>query len=186
MPTSLQIKTTDSDLVDVQSSPVWLNSGTQFTIESITWQNVDVKPEDRTVYFVYEPLNLTIHCRVFDATLLIQDPLGEPISGAHLFVTLANQTTTETFSGDNGAVVLKLIPNGAFNASVTYQGQTTVVTGDASTQETVTHVISPSPSPGASSTPLVPEFQGAALAVVLFIVISTLALIHRRKTWHHS
>ncbi len=155
-PDSFQI-TTIAGIIDVPPPQftVWLNSGTQFQIQSIIWQSAEVKPANQTTYTANGPLNETILCRVFNAKLVVQDSLGIPVAGAQVTVTLANQTIINAVTGADGTVNLPMIPQGTFTAAITYLGTTTTVTGDASVQAITTKAIStqPSPSPSPSTSP---------------------------------
>jgi hypothetical protein len=172
-PTALQIRTGISGLIDVPLFSVWLDKGTQIEIDRIVWQNVDVKPADSASYIADRPLNLTILCRVFNATLLIQNHLGNPVSGARASVNLANYSTVQAVSGENGIVTLPMIPQGTFNASVSYQGLIITVTGDASIQSAATEITLPPP-------PIQIEVYVVALIVVLVVVVCAVVLTTTR------
>ena len=66
--------------------------------------------------------------------MVATDYLGLPLSGAQLSITLANGTTIQRSTSNNGTVSLGLIPLGTFHGSLSYLGTTTTVSGDASMQ----------------------------------------------------
>ncbi|MDG7005373.1 MAG: carboxypeptidase regulatory-like domain-containing protein, partial [Nitrososphaerota archaeon] len=132
-PTSLSINANDG-LQQVPGFTLWMDKGTSFTIASLNWEGLDVKPSVSITYNVASPLSPKIHARVYDATLKVTDYLGIPISGAKTDVNLANGTQVSATTGSDGTVLIPEIPLGTFSASVSYLGVSTHLQGDASTQ----------------------------------------------------
>ena len=183
-PTSLQIRTGNS-VLDVPTFSAWLDGGTQFQIQSVTWQGIDVKPATQTTKTVNGPSNQTVLCRIFNGKLLLQNSQGAPLAGAQVKVTLANQTVINAVTGSDGAVDLPMIPLGTFNAEATYSGVTVAFSGDASTQAITTRTILPAstPSPVGSPSPSasVPELPTFAAFFAVLAAGSVVALVARRK-----
>jgi hypothetical protein len=191
-PSSFQIDITSSGVADVPQFSLWLDSGTQIQIYSIIWQSVDVKPAGQTNYTANFPLNETIQCRIFNAQIRALDDQGNPVAGAQVTVTLANQTTISGFTDANGTLSLPMIPLGTFTATITYSGVTTTVTGDASGQAVTTAVISPpptpslspspSPSPSSTTLPVIPEMTPPAAVIAVIAVALAIALAIRKRS----
>jgi hypothetical protein len=175
-PTTLQIRIDNSDVVNVPVFRVWLDKGTQFQVNHVVWQNTDITPTEPERYVVDRPLNVTVLCRVFDATLLIRNHLGVPVPAAQVSVTFSNQTTVLVVSGEDGVVTLTRIPLGTFNASVSYHGQTTTVSGNASVQ-TITEVSLPPP-------PLQVEIYVTASVIIMLTAGCIIVLIAKRRRQH--
>jgi hypothetical protein len=153
LPSALQVRLNNSTPITVPQYAIWVDSGTQIQIYSIVWQNADVTPANPPTTIVNTPSSMTILCQIFSAALRIQTTSGTPVSGAQVSVILANQTLLQFTTGTDGTVSLPLIPRGTFNASVTYQGQTTTANGDATSNPLVTVTVSPPPTPTPSPTP---------------------------------
>jgi hypothetical protein len=202
-PTTFQLNTSQG-ILDAPSFQAWLNTGTQFQIASIIWQSTEVKPTNQITYVANGPLNLTVNCNVYNATLIVQDSQGAAIVGAQVTVTLANQTLINTVTNAEGAVDLPMIPQGTFTAAITYQGTTTTVSGNATNEALTTQAISttPSPSPSQSAspspsqtstappvhtstpspTPAIPEIPSLFALLALMTLAALLALIVKKKT----
>jgi hypothetical protein len=117
---------------------LWLNKGTQFQINSVIWQNAQVKPAQQLSYVVNAAINEVVQCQVYDAALVVEDFFGFPVSGAEVSITLANQTVFKAVTSNEGVVTVLRIPVGTFNAAATYLGASTTVSGDASKQPVTT------------------------------------------------
>jgi len=68
---------------------------------------------------------------------VVKDPLGLPIGGADCAITLANGTTIHASTSGDGTLVLRQIPIGTFQGTVSSLGQTSTLSGDAAVQGTV-------------------------------------------------
>jgi hypothetical protein len=146
-PAVFQIYTSDAGIVDVPQFSLWLDSGIQFHIQSVIWQNVEVKPADSSNVTVSSPMTETVLCRVYDAKIIVTDHQGKPVSGAQVNVTLANQTSIQATTDHDGAVALPTIPQGTFNATAAYNGLATTISSDASIQTVATAVLPEPPLP---------------------------------------
>jgi hypothetical protein len=165
-PTVLQLEVNSTNVIVPQYS-IWLTQETPFQIGSVVWQDAEVAPTPPITYTVNEPLNLTVLCRVFNATLQVTDTSGKPLTGAQVNVTLANQTTVEAITGADGLVALQLIPQGPFNATVVYQSSTTTIAGDASIQAVTAGII-----PVPTNLPMqILQFSIGALAVAAVVAL---------------
>jgi hypothetical protein len=157
VPSGARVRLNSSAVVPLAQSAFWVDSGSQVQIYSVTWQGIDVTPTVPNNALVTAPLSATVLCQVFTATLRVQTSAGNPVSGAQVFITLANLTALQFTTGSDGTVSLPLIPRGEFNSSITYQGQITVFNGDASinplTIVTVSAAPTPTPSPTSTPTP---------------------------------
>jgi hypothetical protein len=161
VPTSFSIST-QGGVQPVPGFKTWLDNGTSFTVASLLWEGVDVKPTNAT-YDVGAGLSPTIRARVYDATLKVTDYLGIPVSGASAEITLANGTQISATTGSDGTVVIPEIPLGTFSASIKSLGVTTQVLGDASTQSvTIVHLPISYPTLGVI---------GVALVVLVGLVV---------------
>ncbi len=175
-PVSLQLDLAGS-VVNVPNFSIWLDSDVQFTVISVIWQDSDVAPSTLTSYTANEPQSITVNCQVFNATLIVTDGSGKPLSDAQVTITLANQTTIQAVTGTDGTVALQLIPQGTFNATITYKDTTTTVNGDASVQAVTAGVIQ---LPNALTMYL---FVAAIVAVAVVVVI---VMIIRKRTVRSS
>jgi hypothetical protein len=137
-PSSFQIEINDTGVTSVPELKIWLDNGTTFQIDAVTWENADVKPTSQSLYVVNAPMNEVILDKVFDANLKVTDYLGIPVLGAQVTFNLANETTIQLTTGSDGTLSLGLIPMGTFRASISYLGTTTEVNGDASVEPTIT------------------------------------------------
>jgi subtilase family serine protease len=155
VPSGAKVQLNSSTVVPLAQSAFWVDSGSQVQIYSVTWQGIDVTPAVPNNALVTAPLSATVLCRIFTATLRVQTSAGNPVSGAQVSITLANQTALQFTTGSDGTVSLSLIPRGAFNSSITYQGQITLVNGDASINPLtiVTVSAAPTATPSPTSTP---------------------------------
>jgi hypothetical protein len=136
-PSVFEVETDNSNIVDVPQFSLWLDSEINFRIHSIIWQNIDVQPAEQASHVATTPLNLTVQCNIFDATLKATDYLNIPVSSAQVTVTLANQTIIHAVTSGDGTINLPMIPLGTFKATIDYLGTATTVSGNAS-QEPVT------------------------------------------------
>ncbi|XES78225.1 MAG: hypothetical protein ACBZ72_04960 [Candidatus Bathyarchaeia archaeon] len=125
---------TDTTVIESPRNGLWLNEGTQFQINSVIWQNVEVKPAQQLSYVANAAISEVVQCQVYDATLTVEDSFGFPVSGAEVSMTLANQTVIKAVTSNEGVVTVLRIPVGTFNAKATYLGASTTVSGDASKQ----------------------------------------------------
>ena len=186
-PTYFQIRTSNSDLIEVTNQKVWLDSGTQFQIQSIIWQNTEVKPDNQATYFVIAPITNTILCDIFTGKILIQSNQGNPLPGVQVAVILANETAIQVTTNNEGSAILPLVPQGTFRANATYMGQNTTLSGDFSKQATATGTIqlpqaqSPTPSLSSYPSPSIPELSSSIALVVLLVSCSAAAMILRKK-----
>ena len=168
-PSAFQMETDNSNVVDVPQLSLWLDSGTNFRIHKITWQNADVQPAEQASHIATAPLNLTVQCNIFDAKLTAKDYLNIPVSGAKVTVTLANQTIIQAVTSGDGTVNLPMIPLGTFRATIDYLGTSTTVAGNASQQPVTTGKIF-------TSLPTI-----GLITVAAIIAILTAAVVIRKR-----
>jgi len=70
------------------------------------------------------PQNMTVHARVYDASIKVGDYLGVPVGGAAVAVQLANGTSVMRPTPASGMISLSAIPLGNYTATVSYLGST--------------------------------------------------------------
>jgi hypothetical protein len=133
-PSSLQIQAAGADLLEVNGSQIWLDSGTSFQVHTVIWEDANVTPTTPRVYTASGPVLENVSLRVYAAKITATDYLGLPISGASASVTLVNGTTIQRTTGSDGVAQLGLIPLGTFQAKLSFLGTSTTVAGDASAQ----------------------------------------------------
>ena len=150
----------------------WLDSGSNFTIPDVTYEGANVAPSPQTRYSATGPENITLDALVYDATVKVTDPLGLPVGGAQVEMTLANGTVLAGATDGNGAFVASDIPLGTFTAKVTNLGMSTKVAGDASKGVVI-------------RTKVLLSMALVALAAVLATVIVVSALAIRRRSKRH-
>lgn len=119
---------------DVQAQGVFLDNSTTFTISSVSYEGVDVKPNASEQFSVSGPSNISLKALVYDAKLRVTDFLGLPVSGATVKMTLANGSLISGTTGGDGTFTASDIPLGTFTASVSGLASYARVTGDASKQ----------------------------------------------------
>lgn len=73
----------------------------------------------------------------FDVKLKVVDDFGNPVPGARAIFTLTNGATVKSTTGSDGTLNLESVPKN-FNATVQFLGGSTEVSGDASTESTIT------------------------------------------------
>lgn len=132
-PTDFSIEVEHVGVVNVKNFKIWLDNGATFRIATLTWENSNVRPTNLTVT-VSAPLNETVRSRIFDAKLRVTDYLGVSISGADTLIHLANGTRLSRSTGGDGTITIPMIPFGTFDATISYLGTSTQVSGDASIQ----------------------------------------------------
>ena len=119
------------------TTSAWVEAGASLQVISIVWHGVNVAPTPYVNYVVSSPLTVAVNSRVYDATISVKDPLGLPVGGAGLTITLANGTTIHTSTSGDGTATLRMIPLGTYQGTVSALGVTSALSGDASTQGTV-------------------------------------------------
>ena len=119
------------------TTSAWVAAGASLQVVSVTWHGVNVAPVHPDNYVVTSPLTLALSARVYDATIVVKDPLGLPIGGADCAITLANGTTIHASTSGDGTLTLRQIPIGTFQGTVSSMGQTSTLSGDAAVQGTV-------------------------------------------------
>ena len=125
-------------------SDIWIDIGTYAAAE-ISWSGLDVKL-DKTSLVVDNPQTFHVKTKIYDARIRVGDPLNLPLAGATITATLANGTTITTQTNDEGVAILKMIPLGRYNATLTYLGQTLKISGDISLEPVIKSTITFSPS----------------------------------------
>jgi len=133
VPSALQI-TIDSQIQPVPGFTLWLDNGTSFTIASVTYEGVDVKPLAAQQYSVTAASAILIKDNVYDATVKVTDFMGFAVSGAGVEMTLANGTVVSGSTNADGSFIAPAIPLGTFTATISGIGSTAQVTGDSSKQ----------------------------------------------------
>ncbi len=166
-PSSIQIQTDQSTVLDVPSFGIWLNAGTNFQITEVIWENTNVKPDFPIEYTVNGPLNETLLCRIYDANIVVQDYLGLPIAGAKVSCDLANGTKLQANSDTDGTANFQMIPLGTFQATAHNLGVSASANGDATTQTTKIQIL--------LSYPIF-----ALIIIVLFVFVLAVFFRHKR------
>ncbi|MCW4019439.1 MAG: hypothetical protein NWF00_12315 [Candidatus Bathyarchaeota archaeon] len=136
-PSKFEIET-DTVAIESPRNGLWLDGGAKFRINSVIWQNAEVKPAQQLSYETNAAVGEVVQCQVYDASISVKDFLGFPVSGAEVTVTLANQTVIQTVTSNDGVVTVTRIPVGTFNAKATYLGTSATATGNASQQPVTT------------------------------------------------
>ena len=119
------------------TTSAWVATGASLQVVSIMWHGVNVAPTPPTNYVVSSPLTISVNARVYDATIIVKDPLGLPIGGAGCTFVLANGTTVHASTSGDGSVTLHMLPLGTFQGTVSSFGQSSTLSGDAAVQGTV-------------------------------------------------
>jgi hypothetical protein len=137
------VLTPESVLLDVNggtqaatSGSVWVDGTSTVIVTTVMWHGLNVAPTQTAQYGISSPLTITIDTRVYDATIVVDDPLGLAVGGADASISLANGTTVHTSSGGDGTIVLRQIPLGTYQATISSLGFSTALSGDASTSGT--------------------------------------------------
>jgi hypothetical protein len=158
----------------VATSSAWVDSAATLQVTSIMWHGVNVAPTTPSNYVVTSPLTVTVNARVYDASIVVKDPMGLPIGGAGCTITLANGTTIRASTAGDGTVTLHMIPIGSYQGTVSAFGVTSAVSGDSAVQESV-----------AAQLPIswAMIFVFAIVALVLVAGVITLLRRHRRPSY---
>lgn len=122
----------DNQTQEVQGLATWLDSGSTFSVSNVTFGGVDVVSPAQTQYSVDGPATVTVKALVYDAAVKVTDPLGLPVAGAQVKMTLVNGTTLSGQTGANGVFVARSIPLGNYTARISSLGLTAQASGDAS------------------------------------------------------
>ena len=130
---SLQISV-NGQVQNVTAQGVFLDTSTAFTISSLTYGGVDVKPQNSGEYSVSSPTIIPLKALVYDATVKVTDFLGLPVSGSSVKMTLANGSVISGTTIGDGTFTASEIPLGTYTASVSGLASSAQVTGDASEQ----------------------------------------------------
>jgi hypothetical protein len=133
-PSSVQLAVQGVGTFALVNQSRWLDTGSTFTIASVGWQGVDVKPAAVVMYLADKPMTNSITTRVYSASITVVDLFGIPVGGASAQITFANGTSVQEQSRSDGTIPLGLIPIGGFNAVISSYGFSTSVEGNASTQ----------------------------------------------------
>jgi hypothetical protein len=141
VPTSLAIDQQNGGVEDVPGFTAWVDNGTAFTVASLTWEGVDVKPLGSTSHQVNAPENVTIMSRVYPASLKVVDLLGLGVQGAEVAAKLANGTTVTKATNSSGVVGFGLIPIGTYGAAISNLGVSTSTSADASVRSESTATV---------------------------------------------
>jgi hypothetical protein len=167
IPTRVQIKTDGLEVVNVVDEQVWV-SGQTFTLESVIWQNAEVKPSAQTPYQTKAPLDVTVLCRVYDSRIVVNNFYGSPISGVTVNVTLVNQTSLRSVTASDGSLDLGLIPQGTLEAAIEYESSNLKVTGNAQTNAVI---VATAPLTLKDALPIVIISTVVVLAVCLALLV---------------
>ncbi len=112
------------------------------------WQQIDgvnqTSNYQNTTRFTTAPIVMSAYHSVsflsadsFDVKLKVVDDFGNPVADARATFTLTNGATVQSTTGSDGTLNLESVPKN-FNATVSFLGGRTEVSGDASTESTVT------------------------------------------------
>jgi len=132
VPSALEIDESVLGQQQVTTFNLWLDNGTTFTVSSVTWEGVDVKPLSLSTYDVIGPQNVTIDSRIYPASMKVTDLFGLPVQGADVAAKLVNGTTATRTTNSSGLASFGLIPIGTYQATVSYLGVSTSASADAS------------------------------------------------------
>jgi hypothetical protein len=116
------------------SGAAWVDSASNVSVVAIMWHGLDVAPVQHVQYGVSSAFTITVNARVYDLTIFVRDPLGFAVGGADGKITLANGTTIHASSGGDGAINVRMIPLGTYEATISAFGLSSTLSGDASVQ----------------------------------------------------
>jgi hypothetical protein len=151
------------------SGVAWVDSTSVVSVAEIMWHGVDVAPVPSAQYGVSSPFTITVNSKVYNATIVVEDPLGLGIGGADVTVTLANGTTVHTSTAGDGTAVLRTIPLGTYDATVSAFGFSAMLPGNASVQSTtVIHL------------PLSWVMIASIIVIVVLAVVGIMIVLRRR------
>jgi hypothetical protein len=152
------------------SGAAWVDGTSMVSVAEIMWHGVDVAPVSSPQYGVSSPFTITVNARVYDATIVVKDPLGLAIGGADVTVTLANGTTVHTSTAGDGTTVLHTIPLGTYHATLSAFGFSATLSGNASVQSTaVVHL------------PLSWATIASIIVIVILAVVGIVIVLRRRS-----
>ncbi|MDA4123612.1 MAG: thermopsin family protease [Thaumarchaeota archaeon] len=164
IPSAFEIDESVLGQQEVPTFSLWADNGTTFTVSSVTWEGVDVKPLSISNYDVRAPENVTIDSRIYPASIKVTDLFGLPVQGAKVAAKLVNGTTATSVTNSSGLASLGLIPIGTYQGTVSYLGVSSSTSADASIRsESATTVYVSIPVLGAISIV-------AAIAVGAFLI----------------
>ena len=148
---------------------VWVDNGGSLRVTAISWEGVDVTPNQTSSYTVGSPFSITLNARVFEAKVAVKDLVGLPVGGATYTITFANMTVVHGSTPGDGVINLGAISLGTFQGSASYLGATVYFSGDAASNPT-TNVIVP------LSYSLI-----AILVAAIAVVVVVLVIMRRRR-----
>jgi hypothetical protein len=167
VPTSLTVDQ-NGGVEDVPGFSTWVDNGTAFTVASLIWEGVDVKPLSSTSYPVNAPENVTITSRVYPASLKVVDLLGLGVQGAEVAAKFANGTTVTRTTNSSGVVGFGLIPIGTYGATISNLGVSASVSADASIGGEATATVDAS-------------FSVVGIVILVVVVMVVSAFLVRRR-----
>jgi len=136
-----------------------------YTVTGILWEGIDVVPSPFPSTSLTKNDRLTINCLVYDLRVKVTDLYGLPVSGAIVAVTLPNGTTVTAQTSDEGVAIFIQVPQGSFNGTVSYLGQTDSIFGDVAQASTTPASAKVNFSPVVILSILIPVVAG----VIVFI-----------------
>ncbi len=167
-PTSLTLTNGMTTLNLNSYSANWINAGV-WTVSDATWEGAPgMVSGSQTIDLSNGALVSTVTLKVYSASVKTVDGSGNPVAGVTVQATFLNSTTVTLASNSNGLVDLGHIPLGPYSVQVTYQGQTSNYSPDASTQQQPSVVTLATPGSGTKNS--------TAISAIVLLTIFGLAL----------
>jgi hypothetical protein len=100
----------------------WLESRTTYAVSDVLWNGASVFPIGGSVQVqISSPSTLALKLSVFHQSVLVTDPLGIPVGGAHVTLAFPGGGTISSVTNSTGRAALE-VPSGLFSATASFLG----------------------------------------------------------------
>ena len=169
LPTSVLLTSGATSITTSNYSGQWLSAGS-WTVTSATWEGY--RPAALTnavVDLTSSSSTVAVTISAYSASVKVVDKSNNPVTGASVTASFANQTSKSFTTDIQGMVQLGHIPLGPYSVRVTYQGQDSGnVAEDASVSATSTITLNIG---GAASAPVVSAIVLLTIFGVAFFLV---------------
>jgi len=129
-PSTFRLTYPNGTVTSQSGSAVNILPSGSYSISGVTWKGVDVTPG--TVNFNPRNGSPVLNLGIFDATVLVVNQDGQPLSGSQVTLSLGGVSVAQGTTGPDGVLVLDDLPKGQYIVLVDYQSQTVTSTIDLS------------------------------------------------------
>ncbi|RLG09096.1 MAG: hypothetical protein DRN64_04325, partial [Thaumarchaeota archaeon] len=117
------------EVTDIDYYGSWIDKG-RYHVKELTWKEMDVRPSDFSFIDIEGPGVFNVPTLIYSVTVRVNDIFNIPISGAMTKLS-ANGYETVKYTGPEGITSL-YTPIKSYTVQISYLGQSTKMSGDAS------------------------------------------------------